>query len=347
MGPRDTRRFKINQEQVCYLLKRQSTNDSTINGRSTEERLDASTAFTNVGIDCFGPFIEKIGRRNKKQWCCLFTCLTMRAVHTEVVPSLDIDSGLKAIMRLFARRAKPITIISENGKNVVGAEREFAENVAAWNKEGIEVHLIQRGIGWKFNPPAARHFGGVWEQLVRSCKKAVYAVFGNRSVTEDVLSTTMCIVEQTLNARPLTPVSSDVIDLEALTPNKFLLGDKNVLLLYLSCAEEFIHHRKLFRQTQAYANFIWDRFHKEYLLTLNNWQKWRYTANEILKESDLVWLIVEGDKRGHYKLGRITGTIDWSDGIIRSAKIRTNDGEYKRPVVQLAPVLPWKMFFRD
>ena len=111
-----------------------------------EERLDASTAFTNVGVDYFGPFIVKIGRRNEKRWCCLFTCLTMRAVHIEVVPKLNTDSCLNAIMRFIARRGKPNTIISDNGTNFVGAEREFAEYVAEWNKEGIEEHLIQRGI---------------------------------------------------------------------------------------------------------------------------------------------------------------------------------------------------------
>ena len=101
-----------------------------------EERLDASTAFTNVGIDYFGPFLVKIGDRNEKRWCCLFTCLTMRAVHIEVVPKLDTDSCLNAIMRFIARRGKPNTIISDNGTNFVGAEKEFAEYVAAWNKKG-------------------------------------------------------------------------------------------------------------------------------------------------------------------------------------------------------------------
>ena len=137
------------------------------------------------------------------------------------------------------------------------------------------------------------------------------------SVTVDVLSKTLCIVEQTLNARPLISVSSDVNDLEALTPNNFLLGIRSVCLPYLPCAEEFLDHRKLFRQTQANANLIRDRFRKEDLPTLNNRQKWRSTSNEILEEGDLVWLIEESDKRGCYNLGRVTETIDGSDGVIR------------------------------
>ena len=105
---------------------------------------------------------------------------------------------------------------------------------------------------------------------------------------------------------------------------------------------ESVDHRKLFRQTQDYANLILNRFRKEYLPTLNNRQKWRSTTNETLKEGDLVWLIEDSNKRGYLNVGRVTETIDGSDGVIRSAIVRTNDGVYKRPVVKLAPVQPGK-----
>ena len=59
------------------------------------------------------------------------------------------------------------------------------------------------------------------KKLQRSCKKAMYAVLGNRSVTEDVLSSTMCIAEQTL-----TKVSPDFNDLEALTLITFCLATR-------------------------------------------------------------------------------------------------------------------------
>ena len=194
----------------------------------------------------------------------------------------------------------------DNGTNFVGAEREVEEYVAALNKEGIEEHLVQRGISWKFNPPAAPFSLGVWERFLRRCEKTMYAVLGNRSVREDVLSTTMCIVEETLKARPLTPVSSDVNDLEAMTPNHFLLGNRNVCLPYLLCVEVIVDHRKLFRQTQAYANLIWYRFREKRLPTLNNRQKRRSKSNETLKEGDLVQLVDDSHKRGYYNQSRVT-----------------------------------------
>ena len=51
--------------------------------------------------------------------------LTVRAIHIEIVPKLDTDSCLNANMRFIARRGKPIKMISDNGTNFVGADREF------------------------------------------------------------------------------------------------------------------------------------------------------------------------------------------------------------------------------
>ena len=56
-------------------------------------------------------------------------------------------------------------------------------------------------------------------------------------------------------------------------------------------------------------------------------------------------MIEDSNRRGYYNLSRVTETIDGSDGVTRSAIVRTNDGVYKRPVVKLAPVLPGKDVF--
>ena len=165
--------------------------------------------FTNTGLDYFGPFEVKFMRKTMKRWCCLFTCLTTRALHIEVVPSLEAETCLTAITRFIARRGKPVTILSDNGTNFVGAAKEMRYSINAWNQSDIENSSAQKEIKWKFNPPGAPHFGGIWKRLVRSCNKAMIAVLDGRSLTDDVLKTTIGLVEQTLNARPLTSVSDD------------------------------------------------------------------------------------------------------------------------------------------
>ena len=167
-------------------------------------------------------------RNTMKSWCCFFTCLTTRAVHIEVVPSMEAETCLTAITLFIARRGKPATILSDYGTNFVGAAKEMRDCINAWNQSDIETSLVQKDIKWKFNPPGAPLFGGIWERLVRSCKKAMITVLDGRSLTDDVLITTMCSVEQMFNARPLTTVSDDPDDLEALTPNHFFIGKSKV-----------------------------------------------------------------------------------------------------------------------
>ena len=96
-----------------------------------------------------------------------------------------------AINRCIAKRGKPTTIISDNGTNFVGSARQFNEYINSWNQDQITAELAQKHIVWKFKPPGAQHFGGVWERLVRRCNKAMVAILGNRALTEEDLLTTV------------------------------------------------------------------------------------------------------------------------------------------------------------
>jgi len=238
----------------------------------------------------------------------------------------------------MARRGKPQKFISDNGTYFVGAVSEFKVFVKAWNKGQIVEDLKQQQIEWQFNPSSSPHFGGVWERLVRSCKKSMYFILGSRSLTPEVLSTCMAIVEQNLNSRPITPVSSDVNDLEALTPNHFLLGRSNLAIPYIPNAENFTVNRKTFKQAQAYADHIWQRWMKEYIPLLTPRKVWNTVDSAGPKNGDLVWLVEASDKRGHYPLARVLETFPSKDGHVRSVKLKTSKGTYIRPCVKLAPV---------
>lgn len=90
-------------------------------------------AFFSTGMDCFGPFTVKVGRRNEKRWGILFKCLTTRAVHIDLLHSLDTDSFLMALRRFISRRGKPSELLSDQGTNFKGGERELQEAFKALN----------------------------------------------------------------------------------------------------------------------------------------------------------------------------------------------------------------------
>ena len=84
--------------------------------------------------------------------------------------------------------------------------------------------MANKGIKWKFNPPGASHFGGFYEALIKSSKRAINAVLGNADITDEELLTAITGAEGLLNSRPLTYQSSDPKDEPVLTPNHFLHG---------------------------------------------------------------------------------------------------------------------------
>ena len=75
--------------------------------------------FSYLGVDCFGPFVVKRGWSQLKRYGCLFTCLTMQAIHIQKLDSLEADSFINAFVRFCARRGVPDKVKLDNGTNIV------------------------------------------------------------------------------------------------------------------------------------------------------------------------------------------------------------------------------------
>ena len=93
--------------------------------------------FKNTGIEHFGRFVVTILRIPVKHRCFLSTCLISRAFHIEMVKGLETDACVMANTRIIARRGKPYTVISDNGKNCLGAARELKECLNEWNGDSL------------------------------------------------------------------------------------------------------------------------------------------------------------------------------------------------------------------
>ena len=172
-------------------------------------------------------------------------------------------------------------------------------------------------------PSCSTPHGGVWERLVRSCKKALNVFLQNQVLTDEVLLTAISEVESLVNSRPLTEVSSDVDDLEALTPNHFLIGRATPNLPTGIFADKEISSQKGWRKAQVIITHIWKRWLRKYLPGLTARKKW-FQAVPNLKVGDLVLIVDYGTPRGCWPLGRIVTVFPGSDIVVRSAEVKTN-----------------------
>ena len=182
--------------------------------------------FTNCATDYGGPYLtmQGRGRARTKRYLCLFVCLQTRCCHLEMATSLDTGSFMNAFTRMTARRGWPKIMVSDNGSNFVAADKEIRELLAELDQEQIRRTTANKGVEWYWNPPAAPHFGGVFEALIKAAKRAISAILQDADVTNEELQTCFTGVESLLNSRPLTTISDDPNDEPVLTPNHFIIG---------------------------------------------------------------------------------------------------------------------------
>ena len=137
------------------------------------------------------------------------------------------------------------------------------------------------------SPSLRRDMGG----LIQSAKRTLLIILGSQQLKAEVFQTIVAETEGLLNSIPITYVSSDTNNEEALTPNHFLLRRPYSPLAPLTSTSRTFT-KKEFSYTQILLNHFWKRLQKESTSDLISRPKWR-TESEQLKEGDLVWLLHE------------------------------------------------------
>ncbi|XP_068214059.1 uncharacterized protein [Palaemon carinicauda] len=321
---------------VCRRLSRRPL-DQVMAELPSDRLCPDEPPFTTTGSDCFGPFLVKQGRSTAKRWGAIFICLTSRAVHLEVIDTMEQDSFVNAIRRFVARRGPIKRIWSDNGTNIVATERELRKALQRFNEGEIRDTLSIRGIEWNFHPPHASHFGGVCERLIMSVRRALTAACLQQVTTDEMLHTLFCEVEAVVNSLPLTKINDDPNCPAPLTPN-MILTLKGSPDPFTSTCKKDMYVKRRWRQAQFLADEFWRRWIQEYLPLLQERQKWSVPKRDI-NVGDVVLTLDERLPRGSWPLGKVM-EVTWSaDGRVRQALIKTENGEFRRPVQKLCLLL--------
>lgn len=114
------------------------------------DRLNIEPPFTYIGLDVFGPWAvttrcTRGGQANSKRWAVLFTCMSTRAVHIELIEAMDTSSFLNALRRFFAIRGPAKQIRSDCGTNFKGACKELQMLVTDPEQPNVRKYLNEEG----------------------------------------------------------------------------------------------------------------------------------------------------------------------------------------------------------
>lgn len=307
------------------------------------ERVNIERPFARSGVDFCGPILIRSGIRRVvsiKCYVAVFVCFVTRAVHLELVSGLTTKAFLASLMRFLSRRGYCSHIYSNNGTNFVGANKVLHSYFSPTKgQRSIEDSLSDLRIQWHFIPLSAPHFGGLWEAAVKSAKKHLLKVNAMGILTYEEMNTLLCKIEAVLNSRPISPISDDPSDLNALTPAHFLIGGSLTLPAEPDSTGIPLNRLKRWELVKLQAQTFWKRWSTEYLPQLHKRGCWlsrkdniKVVSLAILKEDNLPPL--------KWKMVRVTKVHPGNDGVVRVVTIINSAGkEFQRPTSKIS-ILP-------
>ncbi|KAL0810543.1 hypothetical protein ABMA28_010663 [Loxostege sticticalis] len=335
-------RRRVHLCNTCFRLKPRPTYPLMADLPDSRTR-QVVKAFTHTGCDYAGPIaytpVRRRGIRSEKAYFCIFTCLTTRAVHLEVVTDLSTPTFLAAFKRFLSRRGPVQCMYSDNGTNFKGANsylRDLYKFLNEYHKR-LDQECAESRIQWKFVCPRSPHHAGAWESLVKVVKSHLFRVIGQQLLSYEELNTILVQIECLLNSRPLTVLSSDPAEPTALTPSHFLNTSPLLSLPAPAVDSDSVSLAQRHSLLDNLVQSFWARWRMEYLHSLQVRQKWN-TSSTPVTPGTVVVVIDDNAPPLSWPLAIVEKVHPSKDGVVRVVTVRNARGTYLRPVVRLCPL---------
>ena len=278
--------------------------------------------FLYTSCDYFGPITVKVGRnKTAKHYGVIFTCLNTRAVHCEIATDASTMAFLQVLKRFFSYRGYPKLLISDNGSQMIGAERELRLMIQGWDNTQLKEFCANRGMKWQFTTPLAPHQNGCSESMVKTTKSALKKAIGDAVLTPFELYTCLLEAANLVNQRPIGRVPNDPDDGAYLCPNDILLGRASSTVPQGPFRQtENPRHR--FEFCQKIVDSFWKRWARDVLPQLVPRRKWNVQKRNVAV-NDFVIVSDANAIRGKWNAGKVLQVFPGKDGLVRNVQVKT------------------------
>ena len=291
------------------------------------DRVNFSRAFEHTGVDYTGHFFIKIGNETRKFYLIVFTCLNIRAVHLELVPSMTSSDFLLSFIKFCNLYGTPASLYSDNASTFSQASKILNESSI---DNPLTEYLVKNYIKHVKIPVYSAWVGSAWERLIRVVKNCVYKCIGRKKIEYFQFASLLSDIQNAINSRPLTYRDFDLNNVDVVTPNSFLKPGSTYELVFgnVASSDLQIPNRKSLINTLEKREELITAFKnlwfESYLLSLRETSRDMYESHweDKIKVGDIVLINSPIKTRAFWPLGRVTELLTGSDAKTRCVRVK-------------------------